>query len=29
MLLAFLHLAARKMELLRLRWEDVDFFNQR
>jgi integrase len=29
MLLAYLHLAARKMELLRLRWEDVDFFNQR
>jgi len=29
MLLAFLHLAARKMELLRLRWEDVDFSNQR
>jgi len=28
-LLAYLHLAARKMELLRLRWEDVDFFNQR
>ncbi|NLE25300.1 MAG: site-specific integrase, partial [Clostridiaceae bacterium] len=29
MLLAYLHLAARKMELLRLRWEDVDFSNKR
>ena len=29
MLLAYLHVAARKMELLRLRWEDVDFSNQR
>ena len=29
MLLAYLHLAARKSELLRLRWVDVDFANQR
>jgi integrase len=29
MLLAYLHLAARRGELYRLRWEDVDFDNQR
>ena len=29
MLLAFLHLAARRMELFNLRWEDVDFQNRR
>ena len=29
MLLAFLHLAARRMEVFNLRWEDVDFQNRR